>query len=93
MSRDIPDVATAKRCVEVCAKYLAERDDSPKAAADLQESVRVISATASDPLRAALTELQNITRWFTKDKVEIPLGEWRELMTQVEQALADAQEP
>ena len=33
----------AKRCVNACAKYLRERDESPRAAKDLLEAVEVLS--------------------------------------------------
>lgn len=38
------DLATARRCVAACAKYLRRVDDSPRAARDLEEAVRVIEA-------------------------------------------------
>lgn len=44
MKHAIPDVATARRCIDALAEYLATKDDSPRAAADLRESVRLLSA-------------------------------------------------
>ena len=45
------ELSEARRCVSACAKYLRERDDSPRAAADLEDAVAVIEAGAR--LRAA----------------------------------------
>lgn len=43
----IPDVATARRCIDAIAEYLRTKDDSPRAAADLIESVRLLVTEAS----------------------------------------------
>lgn len=40
------ELAEARRCVAACAKYLRERDDSPRAAADLEQAVKVIEEHA-----------------------------------------------
>lgn len=40
------DLATARRCVSACAGYFRLKDDSPRAAHDLEEAVRVIEAQA-----------------------------------------------
>jgi len=41
------DLATARRCVEACAEYLRQRDDSPRAARDLRQAVKVIETEAA----------------------------------------------
>lgn len=53
------DVATAKRCVSLCAKYLRERDDSPRAARDLEEAVQVIAIDAHKRAKAVLRAIKS----------------------------------
>lgn len=43
MKHAIPDVATARRCIDALADYLATKDESPRAASDLREAVRLLS--------------------------------------------------
>ena len=40
------DLAAARRCVSACARYLRERDESPRAATDLEQAVAVIEQHA-----------------------------------------------
>jgi hypothetical protein len=37
------DLATARRCIDACVKYLHDKDDSPRAAKDLREAVNLMS--------------------------------------------------
>ena len=40
------ELPEAKRCVVACAKYFREHDESPRAAKDLEEAVKVIEENA-----------------------------------------------
>lgn len=42
-------------------------------------------------LLKALKEVENLTRWFTKDRVEIPVLEWRAAIEHVEAAIRRAE--
>jgi hypothetical protein len=61
MKHAIPDVATARRCIDALCDYLATKDDSPRAAADLRESIRLLSAQPSwQPMSTAPKDARNI---------------------------------
>jgi hypothetical protein len=42
------DIYEARRCVLACAIYLAEKDESPRAAKDLIQAVKVIEQAAEN---------------------------------------------
>jgi regulator of replication initiation timing len=46
------DLATAHRCIDSCAKYLAERDESPRAAKDLRKAVSVVTTALRQQVEA-----------------------------------------
>ena len=62
MSKAIPDIRTARRCVEACAKYLRTTDDSPLAARDLIEAVRVIEESAEARLASQEATIRTTPR-------------------------------
>ena len=67
------DVATARRCVEACATYLHNRDESPRAAKDLREAVAVLrlAALASPPTDSKKTTAAEMLKEHT-DRVVGP---------------------
>ena len=73
MEAKMMDVATARRCVEACATYLHNRDESPRAAKDLREAVAVLrlAALASPPTDSKKTTAAEMLKEHT-DRVVGP---------------------
>jgi hypothetical protein len=54
------DLATAHRCIDSCAKYLAERDESPRAAKDLRKAVSVVTTALRQQVEALTRERDDL---------------------------------
>lgn len=42
----LKNLSEAYRCIEVCARYFVERDESPRAADDLRQAVHMVAEDA-----------------------------------------------